>query len=84
MGSGSSGNCYYLGTHEYGFLIDAGVGVRTIKKELKEHNLSFENIWGVFITHDHTDHIKSVGSLGEKYHLPIYLTAEMQRGINKK
>ena len=83
MGSGSSGNCYYIGTHEYGFLIDAGVGVRTIKKELKEHNLSFENIWGVFITHDHTDHIKSVGSLGEKYHLPIYLTKEMQRGINK-
>ena len=32
MGSGSSGNCYYIGTGEYGFLVDAGVGVRTVKR----------------------------------------------------
>ena len=83
MGSGSSGNCYYIGTGEYGFLIDAGVGVRTVKRELKEHGLSFENIWGIFITHDHTDHIKAVGVLGEKYHIPVYATAEMHAGINR-
>ena len=83
MGSGSSGNCYYIGTGEYGFLIDAGVGVRTVKRELKEHGLSFENIWGIFITHDHTDHIKAVGVLGEKYHIPVYATTEMHAGINR-
>ncbi len=83
MGSGSSGNCYYIGTADYGFLIDAGVSVRTVKRELKEHGISFENIWGIFITHDHTDHIKSVGVLGEKYHIPVYITAEMHTGINR-
>lgn len=83
MGSGSSGNCYYIGTAEYGILIDAGVGVRTIKKELKANGLALENIWGIFITHDHTDHIKSVGSLGEKSHIPVYLTAEMHKGIDR-
>ena len=83
MGSGSSGNCYYIGTASYGFLIDAGVAVRTVKRELKEHGLSFENIWGIFITHDHTDHIKAVGVLGEKYHIPVYVTAEMHKGINR-
>lgn len=83
MGSGSSGNCYYIGTAQYGFLIDAGVAVRTVKRELKEHGLSFENIWGIFITHDHTDHIKAVGVLGEKYNIPVYLTAEMHKGINR-
>ena len=36
LSSGSSGNCYYLGTDTYGILIDAGIGVRTIKKFLKE------------------------------------------------
>lgn len=83
MGSGSSGNCYYIGTGEYGFLIDAGVATKTVIKELKEHGISFGNIWGIFITHDHTDHIKGVGALGEKYHIPVYATAEMHRGINK-
>lgn len=82
MGSGSSGNCYYIGTRQYGFLIDAGVGIRTVKRGLKENGLSFENIWGLFITHDHTDHVKTVGILGEKYHIPVYLTAEMLNGIN--
>mgnify|MGYP000482400270 FL=1 len=35
LASGSSGNCYYLGTETYGILIDAGIGIRTIKKTLK-------------------------------------------------
>ena len=71
IGSGSSGNSYYIGTGEYGFLIDAGVGIRAMKKALKERGLSMDNIWGVFITHDHTDHIKSVGTLGCKCFRPI-------------
>ena len=41
------------------------------------------NIAGVIITHDHADHIKTVGCLGEKYHLPIYTTEEVHRGIDK-
>ena len=36
LASGSSGNCYYIGTEKYGILIDAGIAVRTIKKSLKE------------------------------------------------
>lgn len=83
MGSGSSGNCYYLGTRQYGFIIDAGISVRTIKRELKLHNIKLSNIWGVFITHDHTDHIKSVGILGEVLHIPVYVTKEMRNGINR-
>ena len=34
LASGSSGNCYYIGTEKYGILIDAGIAVRTIKKSL--------------------------------------------------
>ena len=83
LSSGSSGNCYYLGTNTYGILIDAGIGVRTIKKYLKEYGLALERIRAVFVTHDHADHIKSVGTLGEKYGIPIYATPEIHIGINK-
>lgn len=83
MGSGSSGNCYYIGTSRYGFLIDAGIGVRAIKKELKAKGIELKDIWGIFVTHDHTDHIKSIGALGEKAHIPVYLTQEMHKGIDR-
>ncbi len=61
LASGSSGNCYYIGTEKYGILIDAGIAVRTIKKGLKEAGISMEMIRAVFVTHDHADHIKAVG-----------------------
>ncbi|MGL4293864.1 MAG: MBL fold metallo-hydrolase [Bacteroidales bacterium] len=83
LASGSSGNCYYLGTDGYGILIDAGIGVRTIKKALKDYNIPFETILGVFITHDHADHIKSAGFLGEKYGIPVYSTEEIHFGMNR-
>ena len=44
LASGSSGNCYYLGTDTYGILIDAGIGIRTIKKTLKDFNILMESI----------------------------------------
>ena len=84
LASGSSGNCYYLGNDEYGILIDAGIGIRTIKKHLKEHNIPFENIVGLCITHDHADHIKSAGCLGEKYFIPVYTTKEILAGMNRR
>jgi phosphoribosyl 1,2-cyclic phosphodiesterase len=81
LASGSSGNCYYLGTDTCGILVDAGIGIRTIKKALKEHDIPMESIWGVFVTHDHVDHIKAVGYLGEKLHIPIYATMRVHEGM---
>ena len=83
LASGSSGNCYYIGTEKYGILIDAGIAVRTIKKGLKEAGINMEMIRAVFVTHDHADHIKAVGGLGEKLNIPIYTTARIHEGINK-
>jgi phosphoribosyl 1,2-cyclic phosphodiesterase len=81
LASGSSGNCYYLGTPEYGMLIDAGIGIRTIRKVLKENQIDFDRIMAVLVTHDHADHIKTVGCLGEKYNIPVYATEAVHNGI---
>lgn len=83
LASGSSGNCYYLELNGKGILIDAGINIRLIKTGLSNVGLHFENIMAVFVTHDHADHIKSLSSLGEKYHLPIYATKDTHVGINK-
>ena len=83
FGSGSSGNCYFIGNASTGILIDAGLGVRSIRKNLRNIGLDFENIWGVFVTHDHADHIKAVGPLGEKHRIPIYTTHLVHEGIHR-
>lgn len=83
LASGSSGNCYYLGTKEYGILIDAGIGIRTIRKVLKDYGIDFSRIIAVLITHDHADHIKTVGCLGEKFNIPVYATEAVHTGIEK-
>lgn len=81
--SGSSGNCYYLGTSSWGVLIDAGISARLIHKNLREMGLDYNNIMGVLITHDHADHIRAVGTLGERVHLPIYSTKAIHDGIDR-
>ena len=74
LASGSSGNCYYLATDNTAILVDAGIGIRTIKKVFKERMLNLEGIQAVLVTHDHADHIKAVGHLGEKHGIPVYTT----------
>lgn len=83
LGSGSSGNCYYLGTDQHAILIDAGIPVRAIQKILRENGLSFGKVMAVLITHDHTDHIRSAGSLGELYHIPVYSTKDVHDGMER-
>lgn len=82
FGSGSSGNCYYLYTENDALLIDAGIGVRMLKKQFRNYGLSFSKAKGILITHDHADHIKCVGSISHEYHLPVYATEIVHKGID--
>ena len=82
LGSGSSGNCYYLKTERSSILIDAGIPVRTTKKILRQYGFSLEQVDGVFITHDHADHIKAVGNLANDLGKLIYATENVHIGIN--
>lgn len=74
LSSGSNGNCYYIGNEETALLIDAGIGPRTIKKRLAEKGLSLDKVQLVLVTHDHIDHVKSLGTLADRFHIPIYAT----------
>lgn len=83
LGSGSSGNCYYLGNGDHGILIDAGVGIRRVVKTLREYGVSMDKIRGVLVTHDHADHIKTAGCLAIKHNLPVYATEGVHFGIKR-
>ena len=83
LSSGSSGNCYYIEAGRKAILIDSGIPVRTIQKNLRENGLSFDKVMGLLITHDHTDHIRSAGSIGELYHIPVYATKAVHGGMER-
>ena len=82
LSSGSCGNCYFVGNGDYGILIDVGIGVRTIRKRLQEHGYDLPHIRAILITHDHMDHIKSVGTFAHRHHIPVYATKAVHHAIS--
>lgn len=75
IASGSSGNCIYAGTDRIHILVDAGISGKRIEAGLNEIGLKTEEIQGILVTHEHVDHIRSLGVLARKYGIPIYATA---------
>jgi len=64
-------------------MIDAGVGIRALKKHFRDYGLSLSQVHHLFITHDHADHIKCVGSISHDLHLPVYATQLVHGGIDR-
>ena len=81
FGSGSSGNCYYLGTATDGLIVDIGVGLRTLKKHARDYGINLSLVRRILITHDHADHIKSAGAFSHDYNVPVYATEKVHTGI---
>lgn len=74
LNSGSNGNCYYIGNEKEAVLVDVGISCREIEKRLKRLNLSIQKVKAVFISHEHTDHIRGLHSLVKRHKLPVYIT----------
>ena len=81
IASGSSGNCIYVGSDDTHLLIDTGISKKRIEEGLKELEIKGEEIGGILITHEHSDHIQGLGVFSRKYELPIYATPGTIEGI---
>ena len=74
LASGSSGNSQFIGNKTTKILLDAGLSGKYIREALCGIGVNGEDIDGIVITHEHSDHVKGVGVMMRKYDLPIYLT----------
>ena len=72
LASGSSGNCYLIKSDNTNLLLDAGISCKAIQAGLESLGLSFKDIDGIFLTHDHIDHIKGIRTLLKKTTCPLY------------
>ena len=74
--SGSSGNCIYVGSDNTGLLIDVGVSMKKVVTALNEMDVKPEEIKGILITHEHSDHIQGLGVFLRKDGVPVYGTTK--------
>lgn len=79
LNSGSNGNCYYVGNGSEAVLVDAGISCRETERRMARLNLSLKTVKAIFISHEHSDHIKGVTVLSKKYNLPVYITETTAR-----
>lgn len=89
LSSGSCGNCYFLGLFDdegqctAGILMDAGVSIRRLKKELAAEGLGLDDFGAILVTHDHLDHIRSLGSFCKHLHKPVWATSTLHKALSR-
>lgn len=76
LSSGSKGNSFFIKTGGDVFLIDAGISCKQICLRLEEIGYSYKEIKGIFITHEHLDHIKGLSVFLKKHPVPVYISRE--------
>ena len=74
IASGSNGNCYYIGNEQDAILVDVGISCRELERRMQRMGLSMTRVRAIFISHEHTDHIKGLTVVANKYQLPVFIT----------
>jgi phosphoribosyl 1,2-cyclic phosphodiesterase len=80
LNSGSNGNCYYVGNEREAVLIDAGISCRETERRMARLDLSLQTVKAIFVSHEHSDHIRGISQLAKKYQLPVYITPQTLQG----
>ncbi len=79
LASGSSGNATlveaYDGLHFTRVLVDCGLGLRQLLAALAAQSLSLQDLDGIFITHEHGDHIGCAPALLVRYGVALWTSA---------
>lgn len=81
LGSGSSGNAFLIQTSDANLLLDCGVGIRTIQRALRPHNQQIDDLNAILVTHEHSDHIRSLSCVYGTS-TPIIATVGTRRQAN--
>lgn len=79
LNSGSNGNCYYIGNEAEAVLVDVGISCREIEKRMLRSGLELKKVKAIFISHEHSDHIRGVHVLSRKYQIPVYITPDTHK-----
>lgn len=82
--SGSSGNCLLVTTESTKILIDCGTSMKKIVTGLSDIDINISDINAILVTHEHSDHIQSLGNTSNKYNIPVYTNIETLEAMPKQ
>ncbi len=82
--SGSTGNSLFVQSKETKVLVDAGVSAKKIIEGLETIDVDIKDINAIMVTHEHIDHIRSIGTIAKKWNIPIYATLGTWNGIENE
>ena len=74
LGSGSQGNSLIVDDGETRLLLDCGFSARATVERLARLGVAGEDIDGVLVTHEHSDHLAGVFKFASRFSIPVYLT----------
>ena len=81
--SGSTGNCLLVQDDQTKILVDAGVSGKKVVEALASLQIDMSQISAILVTHEHNDHIKSIGTLSKKYNIPVFANQETWQAMPK-
>lgn len=81
IASGSKGNCTLVSTENANFLVDCGISMRRIKAALSEEDIQPSQLNGIFITHEHSDHISGLAMMSKYFEIPIFAPRTVARQL---
>jgi len=80
IASGSNGNCYYIANGDDVVLVDVGLNTKHVEIRMARLGIEPQGVKAIFITHEHTDHIKGLSVFCKRYQIPVYLTEGTYKG----
>lgn len=83
LASGSTGNALYVESDDHSFLVDAGFSGKQMEALFQQIDRDISKLSGIFVTHEHSDHIKGIGVLARKYGLPVYANENTWKAMDK-
>ncbi len=72
LGSGSRGNGSIVASQTTILLIDCGFQYKEALARLKRLRLNPEDLDGILVTHEHSDHVSGIEALANKHSIPVY------------
>lgn len=74
--SGSTGNSLFVQSDNTKLLVDSGVSAKKVEDGLNSIGIDISDIDAILVTHEHSDHVQSLGTISKKFNIPVYANSK--------